>query len=170
MWSRPFCSWSDPGVSLPRFWPVWGVVPECGVARPRSAFCVCRPVRVRPPPVPLNSTVSMYRTATRELHSFSHSTAYRCHHDTTPVLLDSSPTYRYRIVAYEYSKVQYTTVGYQDQPPQIGLFVLQYRKYRFATMHSQLGLHSALVRLPIIARGLRHTHRCIQEPLPRDSK
>ena len=56
--SRPFCSWSDPGVSWPRFWPVWGFVPECcGVARPRSAFCVCRPVRVRPLPVSLNSTV-----------------------------------------------------------------------------------------------------------------
>ena len=55
VWSRPFCSWSDPGVSWPQFWPVWGFVPECGVARPRSAFCVCRPVRVRPLPVSLNS-------------------------------------------------------------------------------------------------------------------
>ena len=55
--SRPFCSWSDPGVAWPWFWPVWGFVPECGVARPRSAFCVCRPVRVRPLPVSLNSTV-----------------------------------------------------------------------------------------------------------------
>ena len=62
--SRPFCSWSGPDESWPRFWPVWGFVPECGVARPRSAFCVCRPVRVRPLPVSLNSrnpTVQRHR-------------------------------------------------------------------------------------------------------------
>ena len=35
------CFWSDPGGFWPPFWPVWGSLPLCGFARPRSAFCVC---------------------------------------------------------------------------------------------------------------------------------
>jgi len=69
--SRPFCSWSGPDESWPRFWPVWGFVPECGVARPRSAFCVCRPVRVRPLPVSLNSTGTIVLVLVRYMYMFS---------------------------------------------------------------------------------------------------
>jgi hypothetical protein len=39
--SRPFCSWSDPGVSWPRFWPVWGLCRSVVLLGPGSrSVCV----------------------------------------------------------------------------------------------------------------------------------